>query len=129
MHRYKNIFAPLLLAASLSYANLARAEPDTSSGLYIMKGCELLAGGNAGKIWGHLDEDTKRQFLMCGGALVATAQLMQLHHEVCLPNKNIDNQKSAQIVSKYMRSHPDKVHEGFAFVIFRALQEAWPCPK
>src|ERR1700728_1054244 len=96
------------------------ALPDTSSGYYILKGCERLADNNAS----NMDEDITRQFWMCGGAVKATMQLMEIHHEYC-PPKGGRNIKMFQVVGKYMRDHPEKLHQGFGFVIFEALQKEW----
>ena len=104
------------------------ALPDTSSGYYILKGCEMLAAGDVDHSWAHMGEDTTRQLWTCGGAVKATMQLMEIHHEYC-PPEGFKNGEAFQVVGKYMQDHPEKLHQGFGFVIFEALQKQWPCPK
>ena len=94
---------------------------------YIMKGCELLAHENLEGLT-HKNEDIVRQFWMCAGAMEATVQLMELHHEICLPSA-IKHVELAKVISHYMVHHHEKSNENYAVVMFSGLQDAWPCKK
>jgi hypothetical protein len=63
---------------------------------------------------------------MCAGATEATVQLMTLHHEVCIPEatKHIE---IAKVVATYLDNHPERPDEAYGILMFRALQESWPC--
>jgi hypothetical protein len=123
MHRALYLAAIVLWLAAYPVASFA--EKDTSSANYIAEGCRRVARNNAE----GMDSDTTRQFWMCGGALKATEQLMQIHHEYCPPSDYGTVQDDAFVVAKYMDNHPERLHEGMALVIFRALQEEWPCKR
>lgn len=44
----------------------------------------------------------------------------------CTPN-GITNGQTARIVVKYLKEHPEKLHENESVLAFLALQEAFPC--
>ena len=45
----------------------------------------------------------------------------------CSPNSNITNGQAARIVVKYMKEHPEVLHEPDFAVTINALIEAFPC--
>jgi hypothetical protein len=46
----------------------------------------------------------------------------------CVP-AGITNEQSVRIVLKYLRDHPEELHERSTVLAFRALQAAFPCTK
>jgi len=106
----------------------ASAESNMAIAQSIAKGCKMIED-NALNSETAKDSDAVRQFWMCGGAIEATTQLMLVHHEICPPHDHGTRQQEAKIVNDYMSRHTEEMDEGFAFVIFRAFQDKWHCPK
>jgi len=121
----QSLAIPAIISCLLSSA--ASAEPDTTTRSYVAEGCRLLAHTDLSQLT-HKNEDVVRQFWMCAGAMEATIQLMKLHHEVCLPPK-LQHIEIAQVISSYMDSHAERPEEAYGIVMFRSLQQQWPCPK
>jgi hypothetical protein len=48
---------------------------------------------------------------------------------ICIPKEVTSNTQLALIVTKYVRDHPEKLHEPRSTFAFAALQTAFPCPK
>lgn len=47
----------------------------------------------------------------------------------CLPAGGINNGQAARIVVKYLKEHPEKLHENESFLAIGAFVEAYPCPR
>ena len=45
----------------------------------------------------------------------------------CPPNSGVPMQQALLIVERYLREHPEKLHEEAGFVVGGALIEAFPC--
>jgi hypothetical protein len=45
----------------------------------------------------------------------------------CLPDEGISNEQAARIVVKYLKDHPEKLHEMEAFIAFDAFRKTFPC--
>jgi hypothetical protein len=45
----------------------------------------------------------------------------------CTPSGGIKNGQAARIVVKYLRDHPEKLHEHESFLVIEAFREAYPC--
>ena len=46
----------------------------------------------------------------------------------CLPKNGIVNAQSVRIIVKYLKDHPDKIHENKISLVTKAFMEAFPCP-
>ena len=47
---------------------------------------------------------------------------------VCLPAAISDNRQLALVIIKYVREHPERLHEPRVLIAVNALQAAFPCP-
>ena len=47
----------------------------------------------------------------------------------CLPDTNIKNAQAVHIVVKFLRAHPEQLHQSDIFLVAVALAEAFPCQK
>jgi hypothetical protein len=45
----------------------------------------------------------------------------------CLPRAGVPATQSAQVVVKYLKAHPEKLHESSFPLILEAFREAFPC--
>jgi hypothetical protein len=45
----------------------------------------------------------------------------------CLPESGITNGEAARTVVKYLKNHPEKLHETDFILAFHALREVYPC--
>ena len=45
----------------------------------------------------------------------------------CTPEQNIKNGQAARIVLKYLKEHPEKLHENDSVLAIEAFMEAFPC--
>lgn len=45
----------------------------------------------------------------------------------CMPKTGIQNGQAARIVVKYLKNHPEKLHQKEIFLIVAAFQEAFTC--
>lgn len=58
--------------------------------------------------------------------------LLNERHEqpfFCQPDAGLQNQQAARIVVKYLRAHPERLHEPAVLLVTLALSEAFPCRK
>jgi len=47
---------------------------------------------------------------------------------LCLPEQGIDNGQAIRIVTKWLREHPEHLHESGRMEAMIALTKAFPCP-
>ena len=45
----------------------------------------------------------------------------------CLPSKAITGGQAARMVVKYLKEHPERLHEKYIILVGAALREAFPC--
>ena len=50
------------------------------------------------------------------------------HPLYCLPKNGIVDAQSVRIVVKYLKDHPEKIHETKLSLVTKAFMEAFPCP-
>jgi len=48
---------------------------------------------------------------------------------VCLPEQGIKNGQAVRIVVKYLREHPERLHEPAVHLLSWAISDAFPCKK
>lgn len=48
---------------------------------------------------------------------------------LCLPKNGIENGQAARVVVKYLRDHPEQLHENDFVLAMRALRDAFPCSE
>ena len=47
--------------------------------------------------------------------------------KICMPD-NVTSKQVVSVVRKYMKNHPEVLHDGADFIIAIALNSAFPCP-
>jgi len=47
----------------------------------------------------------------------------------CIPESGMGNGQAARIAVKYMREHPERLHENAVVILVTAFMEAFPCKK
>ena len=48
---------------------------------------------------------------------------------ICLPEEGIQVEQAMLITTKWLRSHPEQLHQGGRESVFIALAQAFPCAK
>lgn len=46
---------------------------------------------------------------------------------VCMPERGVENEQALRIVVKYLREHPESLHESARSLAVSAIAEAFPC--
>ena len=46
---------------------------------------------------------------------------------LCLPKGGVTNGQAARVVLRYLRDHPEQLHEKASFLAVLALRDAFPC--
>ena len=46
---------------------------------------------------------------------------------LCLPKSGVNNGQAARVVLRYLRDHPEQLHENDFILAMRALRDAFPC--
>ena len=79
------------------------------------------------------DEDDLFEFARCvdyihgaSDAHLITSALNKQDSLYCLPEKATHGQ-TAKVVSKYLKNHPEKLHETAIGLVYLALRSAFPC--
>ena len=100
--------------------------------LSISMGSSAMSTGND-LLLACADEDNEYKFALCAayiqGAEVGhrvTSMLNKQDSLYCLPEKATHGQ-TAKVVSKYLKNHPEKLHETAIGLVYIALRSAFPC--
>jgi Rap1a immunity proteins len=119
------IFAVLLLAACTTAP--ARAAADDASGTMFYQSCMAAAS----IIEGSASTDALDKAPMCFGAMTAIINLepfLKPEAAMCPPKgTKITYAQMILVVAKYLKTHPEQLHENFHMLAMLALHEAWPC--
>jgi hypothetical protein len=99
------------------------AEPDTSSGNFMLPHCEQnpTAPGTT--------QSEIMYWSICSGIITALATvgpLMRPELAICVPKGTTRGQWQSVVV-KYLRDHPAQLHKEFIALAAVALLDAWPC--
>jgi hypothetical protein len=73
--------------------------------------------------------------IWCVGYLSGFADALRLsatffepqNQGVCLPEKGVSNEQLARVVTKWLKNHPESLHQSGRTEIMLALGEAFPC--
>ena len=124
----------LLLVLCLSASSTAAAT-GTGSGNDLLEQCNTAIRFSDN---GKLGEATASEAFRIGFCLglvhgaVETIRAQQIgfgHTEFgCIPDA-IENGQAARIVVKYLKEHPDQLHQDDALLAISALRQAYPCSK
>ena len=115
------IWAALIVSASEAAAQLPTG--DTSANA-IFRGCKALVEGQT--------RDAQLYALgnFCGGIVVGLASVGQHlslpEWESCAPATS-EARQLAQVVVKYIETHPERMREDFRTLTLEAFHDAWPC--
>ena len=69
---------------------------------------------------------TGADLLFCQGYIAGIADTLELTAEICLP-QNSDLRQSSDVVTNYLRGHPETRHRAAASEAADALKQAFPC--
>ena len=79
------------------------------------------------------DEDNEYKFALCAAYIQGaeeghrlTSMLNKQDSFYCIPEKATHGQ-TAKVVSKYLKNHPEKLHETAIGLVYLALNGAFPC--
>jgi len=48
---------------------------------------------------------------------------------ICFPKQGISNHQAIQIIIKWLKEHPERLHETARINVLEALRTAFPCPR
>jgi hypothetical protein len=109
----------------------AGATEDVSSANYMMAGCRAILEGNPASIQAHTRPEIYGEGV-CAGALLTWLAVSASHMTAgreCLDIPlEVNVERAAQIVIRYVDARPQRIHEPFIPLVFEALHDAWPCP-
>ena len=85
---------------------------------------------------GLFSMDSSRVFLAgyCLGVMQGITRSNVIYQKLkqslfCLPNERITNGQAARVVVKYLREHPEELHEDDTILAVIAFMEAFPCKE
>lgn len=94
----------------------SKAQQDTISANYHMKGCRDLIAANR--------DDTFSQGV-CVGVIDGISWAVE---GICAP-KGVIRMQRVKVVVAYIDKSPARLHESFYLLALEAMMSAWPCPK
>jgi len=70
---------------------------------------------------------------VCFGAIAglkfsANAATEGTANSICIP-ATATSAQSVSVVVRYLRNHPERLHEEFPFLVMDAFSDAWPCKR
>ncbi len=119
-----------LVAGSVS----ARGASEDASAMLFYGSCMAAAnivGGTPTPSNAQAGADDLDKAPMCFGAITAITKLEPLlksEFAMC-PPRGVSFGEIVLVVTNYLRSHPDQLHENFHRLAVSALREAWPCSR
>jgi hypothetical protein len=128
----------LLIACALSICSLSEgqeSQKDTESGNYFLPMCsKMLDVWNAPKA--QYTKEEQVEFLHCHAfidGVTATlyiwkAAMQKDKAPVCIP-QGVTSEQTDRIVVKYLKDHPEELHQPFGILVFNSLSAAFPCIK
>ncbi len=124
----------------LNFLTLALAFTAVAPGQSHADGNELLTQCNNavqildGERKPNAPNDSPLAFGYCLGLMhgitetIRTYQVAYGHNEIaCLPVNGLENGQAARVVTKFLRDHPERLHQPDALLAIVAIKEAFPC--
>ena len=128
----RNAFVFFLLCGSCLTANTAAAAASDGNALLrqcteaikIMEGIadpDSIDFGQAGRCMGEVDG--------FAGASAFYEKRPGAPRAICFPEDGITIGQSVRVVEKYLREHPQELHESSTVLLFGAFLSSYPCPR
>ena len=118
------MIAALMLMGALILQDPATEKAERMSrGHGLLEACEawaLLSSGEMGTPEQHI------MFWRCAEYTKGVADTLDATSMLCLPD-GVTNGQQRAVVLKYLRDHPERLHELRSKLVRDALQKAWPC--
>jgi hypothetical protein len=123
-----------IFATVFVFNSFAFAAPGMTDGNTLLKACNAAVQyDDTGKTSG-----TAADVGYCYGFVEGVRNVLAIwrisansHHEsgphVCMPNEGIENGQAARIIVKYLKDHPEELHEFASLLAMEAFQNAFPC--
>jgi hypothetical protein len=123
--KMKAIACIALMALTITAAS--PAEKDVSSANFFIPYCRL---ASKDALASATDAFFQGQCFGMVRAIRAAAEAMRTQPALCtdIPG-NITLQQLVNAVVRYGEAHPDQAQQAFEAFTFRAIRDAWPCPK
>ncbi|MFH2045987.1 MAG: Rap1a/Tai family immunity protein [Pseudomonadota bacterium] len=111
---------------------LFAAAPSFADGNKLLRGCQHMLDAAEGK---DVDIAGALSGGFCVGYLQGMADLNIIYSVVlkdkkeiffCIP-EGVSHEQKARVIVKYLRDHPNKLHEHECGLVLDALREAFPC--
>jgi Rap1a immunity proteins len=124
-YKMKAIICIALMAPTITAASAA--EKDLSSANFFIPYCRLTSKE---ALASATDAFYQGQCFGMVRAIRAAAEAMRTQQALCtdIPG-NVTLQQLVNAVVRYGEAHPDQAQQGFEAFTFRAIRDAWPCPK
>ena len=123
--KVRAILCIALMAPTMTAARAA--EKDVSSANFFIPYCRL---ASREALASTTDAFFQGQCFGMVRAIRAAAEAMRTQQALCtdIPS-SITLQQLVSAVVRYGEAHPDQTQQGFEAFTFRAIRDAWPCPK
>jgi hypothetical protein len=122
-----NAFRPFLLLAivTLFLSLHANAQTDYRSGNDFLGSCQFAIAftDNPDSIRTY-DDYLRAGF--CQGVVMGIGDVGRLTGHICIPESATVSQDE-RVVLKFLRDHPERLHERDTQLVFEALKQAFPC--
>jgi Rap1a immunity proteins len=122
----------LLTIGLLSLSLPAWSIADNGDGNKLLSDCGPLIAFLDGE---SVDQDKSRGISFCLGLIQGMLHMNQFYEYqlkgaalFCAPN-SMTNGQATRIVVKYLRDHPEELHQPDSVLTFTALRAAFPCGK
>lgn len=130
MFRRANIVL-LLLFLLASFQAVAEG---MSTGVELLRACAAVVKQADGI---NVSPQEKVEAIYCLGYLSGFTDSMRLtthfyepqDQRICLPEQGASNEQLARVVTKWLRDHPNDLHESARMSVMLSLQTAFPCKK
>ena len=120
----------ILLVSALSAAPGSNGSQPPNDGSALLRSCGAAVRLSDGA---RLSDAETVQAVHCAGYVSGFLDALALLRwkggatPVCVPAAGIENDQAARIVVKYLRQHPERLHESGRILLITAIAEAFPC--
>jgi hypothetical protein len=118
----------ILLLGSLAFAGTA---PVTLDGNALLPKCQnavhIADGDTANDIGGSYCLGFVSGIMIMASDWQASEKTTKVSFLPCLPSEGMTSGQAVRVVTKYLDSHPERLHRDAHILVIEALKEAFPC--
>jgi len=117
-----------LIFVMLGFSQNAAASPDGAS---LLRACNA---SNKQEDGIEVSDEEAAYALWCSGYVAGYLDGFQISsstkgagEKLCLPNAGITNDQAIRVITRWLKDHPETLHQSGRVEILRALASAFPC--